>query len=70
MKISLFEELLLGIFSSHSAEPNTEKRPNKAPEPTPTSVMPRATSRELGRSIWKGFLIPARGTPAAVVAHL
>jgi len=44
--------------------------PNKAPEPTPTSVTPRATSRgfEVKRRSVEPIL--ARGAPDAVVAHL
>jgi hypothetical protein len=41
------------------------QRPNKAPEPTPTSVTPRAFLP----SVFDRF-IAARGAPAAVVAHL
>jgi hypothetical protein len=44
--------------------------PNKALEPTPTVVMPRATLGDLERRIPRVIRTPARGMPAAVVAHL
>jgi hypothetical protein len=49
---------------------HTAPEPNKAPEPTPTSVTPRAISRliELSRRIAEPN--PARGAPDAGVAHL
>jgi len=47
-----------------------QKMPNKAPEPTPTSVMPRATSRVTETKRWNVEPNPARVMPAAVVAHL
>ena len=46
------------------------KTPNKAPEPTPTSVMPRATSRRSERTNRTEAQNPARVMPAVVVAHL
>ena len=47
-----------------------QNRPNKAPEPTPVAVMPRATSRiaEMKPRNQKGT--EARVTPATGVAHL
>jgi len=44
--------------------------PNKAPEPTPTSVMPRAISRVAELKRWNAEPNPARVMPDAVVAHL
>jgi hypothetical protein len=44
--------------------------PNKAPEPTPTSVTPRASSRMTETKHWSADPNPARGAPDAVVAHL
>jgi len=44
--------------------------PNKAPEPTPTSVMPRAISRVAEIKRWSAEPNPARVMPDAVVAHL
>jgi len=49
--------------------PRTQK-PNKAPEPTPTAVMPRAILGESEGSRRKETRNPARVMPAAVVAHL
>ena len=46
------------------------KRPNKAPEPTLTSVMPRAISPESEMKRRTEFHSPARVTPAVSVAHL
>jgi hypothetical protein len=43
---------------------------NKAPEPTPTSVMPRAISRVAVLKQWNVEPNPARVMPDAVVAHL
>jgi hypothetical protein len=50
--------------------PRKPKAPNKAPEPTPTSVTPRASSRSLDLKPWSAAPHPARGAPAVVVAHL
>jgi hypothetical protein len=44
--------------------------PNKAPEPTPTSVTPRASSRAMKLKRRIADRVPARGAPDAVVAHL
>jgi hypothetical protein len=44
--------------------------PNKAPEPTPTSVTPRASSRMTESKHWSADPNSARGAPDAVVAHL
>jgi len=44
--------------------------PNKAPEPTPTSVMPRAISRVTESKRWNAEPIQAPVMPAVVVAHL
>jgi len=44
--------------------------PNKTPEPTPTSVMPRAISRVAVLKQWNLEPNPARVMPDAVVAHL
>jgi hypothetical protein len=44
--------------------------PNKAPEPTPTAVTPRATLRIIKMKQLKVDSHVARGAPAAVVAHL
>jgi hypothetical protein len=46
------------------------KRPNKAPEPTPTAVTPRASSGMMKMKQLKVNRYVARGAPAAVVAHL
>jgi len=44
--------------------------PNKTPEPTPTSVMPRAISRVTESKRWSAESNPARVMPDVVVAHL
>ena len=44
--------------------------PNKTPEPTPTSVMPRAISWVTESKQWNAEPNPARVMPDAVVAHL
>jgi hypothetical protein len=46
------------------------KPPNKAPEPTPTAVTPRASSPMMKMKQLKVDCHVARGAPAAVVAHL
>ena len=45
-------------------------RPNKAPEPTPGSVTPRAFSRISDMKPQTPLRHAARGAPAPVVAHL
>ena len=44
--------------------------PNKAPEPTPGSVTPRATVSVFEVKRENVIRIAARGAPAPVVAHL
>jgi hypothetical protein len=44
--------------------------PNKAPEPTPGSVTPRATERVVESKQMSADPDVARGAPAPVVAHL
>ena len=44
--------------------------PNKTPEPTPTSVTPRAIESKMKCSIRIAQPKPARVAPAVVVAHL
>jgi hypothetical protein len=63
----LFQTILCGIFDRLSLQP---KPPNKAPEPTPTAVTPRASSRMMKVKQSKVARHVARGAPAAVVAHL
>ncbi len=46
------------------------KRPNKAPEPTPVAVMPRADSQIAEMKLRKQKRSEARVTPATGVAHL
>ncbi len=46
------------------------KKPNKAPEPTPVSVTPRADSRVVEMKLWNQKRSEARVTPATGVAHL
>jgi hypothetical protein len=46
------------------------KPPNKAPEPTPTAVTPRALEMMTEVKQWICSRDEARGAPAAVVAHL
>jgi hypothetical protein len=46
------------------------KPPNKAPEPTPTAVTPRAMEVRSEMKRWICNRIEARVVPAAVVAHL
>jgi hypothetical protein len=46
------------------------KPPNKALEPTPTAVTPRASSGMMKMKQLKVNRHVARGAPAAVVAHL
>jgi len=48
----------------------SHKRPNKAPEPTTTAVMPRATLPVSGVKNRTDDQNPARVMPAVVVAHL
>jgi hypothetical protein len=48
------------------AEADISQTPNKALEPTPGSVMPRATAALCSEAAFR----EARGTPAPVVAHL
>jgi hypothetical protein len=45
-------------------------KPNKAPEPTPTAVTPRAMEVNFEMNRWNCNRDEARGAPAAVVAHL
>ncbi len=47
-----------------------EKRPNKAPEPTPGLVTPRAMEFASEMKRRKGMRDVARGAPSPVVAHL
>jgi hypothetical protein len=47
-----------------------KKRANKAPEPTPTAVTPRAIVMKFEVKNWNVESKEARGAPAAVVAHL
>jgi broad specificity phosphatase PhoE len=47
-----------------------KKAPNKAPEPTPTAVTPRAMEDKSQLKQWICNRDEARGAPAAVVAHL
>ena len=44
--------------------------PNKAPEPTPSAVTPRAIVGVIELKQWSPICDAARGAPAAVVAHL
>jgi hypothetical protein len=46
------------------------QKPNKAPEPTPTAVTPRAMEVKFEMKQWICNRDEARGAPAAVVAHL
>jgi hypothetical protein len=46
------------------------KPPNKAPEPTPTAVTPRAMEMNCEMKRWICNCGETRGAPAAVVAHL
>jgi len=66
--VQVIVAILLFLPSSSGDDP--AKTPNKAPEPTPTSVMPRATSRDSERNSRTELQNPARVMPAAVVAHL
>jgi len=47
-----------------------QNRPNKAPEPTPVAVMPRAMSRVIKMKLQNQKRSEARVTPATGVAHL
>jgi hypothetical protein len=47
-----------------------KKEPNKAPEPTPMSVTPRAIVRVIEMNPQIPNRDAARGAPAMVVAHL
>jgi hypothetical protein len=49
---------------------SSEKRPNKAPEPTTFAVTSRALERLPGGRAWTVQPIVARAAPAKVVAHL
>uniref|UniRef100_UPI0039C9B340 hypothetical protein n=1 Tax=Horticoccus sp. 23ND18S-11 TaxID=3391832 RepID=UPI0039C9B340 len=53
-----------------SISPMRAIRPNKAPEPTPVAVMPRADSRVIEVKLKSADRNPARVTPATGVAHL
>jgi hypothetical protein len=59
--------LFFEVMSDFSSFP---KPPNKAPEPTPTAVTPRAMEMNIEVKPWNGNRNEARGAPAAVVAHL
>jgi GNAT superfamily N-acetyltransferase len=58
----------MSALMAHSFQ--ATKLPNKAPEPTPTAVTPRAIEMKFERSNWIVEPNEARGAPAAVVAHL
>jgi hypothetical protein len=51
-------------------EASKRERPNKAPEPTPTAVTPRAMEMVIEVKQWNCNHDKARVAPAAVVAHL
>ena len=57
--------VIRGGFQIHHRE-----RPNKAPEPTPTSVTPRALSGVSTMKQQNEARLAARVAPAVVVAHL
>ena len=60
-----------GVVSTFEALPRSESAwPNKAPEPTSTSVMPRAIEVITESSIPTPLPNQARVTPAVAVAHL
>ncbi len=46
------------------------QEPNKAPEPTPGAVTPRANESEIEMALQTEFRHAARGAPAPRVAHL
>jgi hypothetical protein len=47
-----------------------KKGPNKAPEPTPTAVTPRAIDMKVEAKTWICSRYEARVVPAVGVAHL
>jgi hypothetical protein len=63
----LARTLFFEVMSDFSSFP---KPPNKAPEPTPTAVTPRAVEMVIEVKQWICNCDEARGAPAAGVAHL
>ena len=57
-----------GALRAVSADPR--KKPNKAPEPTPGLVTPRAMECAFEMKRRNGNRVAARGAPSPVVAHL
>jgi len=57
-----------GVLRSFPLDP--QKRPNKAPEPTPGLVTPRAMECASEMKRWDRNRDAARGAPSPVVAHL
>jgi hypothetical protein len=49
---------------------SNRQSPNKAPEPTPTSVTLRAIFSSSDLKLWTENPLAARSAPAVVVAHL
>ena len=63
-----FSSLQSACFSDQFS--SSSQTPNKAPEPTPVAVMPRATSRVIEMKPRHQKRSEARVTPATSVAHL
>ena len=63
---------VFGQFSGalRSAPVDLRKKPNKAPEPTPGLVTPRAMECAFEVKRRNGNRVAARGAPSPVVAHL
>jgi len=57
-----------GVLRSFPVDP--QKKPNKAPEPTPGLVTPRAMECDFEMKQRNGDRDGARGAPSPVVAHL
>jgi hypothetical protein len=72
LSVSIISVPRIAFASLDSLAPDSQvpAMPNKPPEPTPTSVTPRATSRMTESKRRKAEPTPARGAPDAVVAHL
>jgi hypothetical protein len=57
-------------LDGQSTRPEMKQSPNKAPEPTPGLVTPRALRRVFEMKRWDANRSVARGAPSPVVAHL
>jgi hypothetical protein len=67
MPVDFDSDIAFHLLCDRTAKKN---RPNKALEPTPTAVTPRAIDIKVEAKTWICSRYVARGAPAAVVAHL